>query len=142
MSLNYVDTSVLVAALVRESHTPRAERWLTVGNRDELAISEWTIAEFSSALSMKLRVGSIDIEVRGAALEALSVMTHESLVLFPVTGAHFRAAARYADQHALGLRAPDALHLAIAAAQGATLCTFDKRLAAAGRTLGLATRLI
>ena len=140
--MNYVDTSVLVAAFVSESHTQRAERWLTGGSDQELAISEWTIAEFSSALAMKLRVGSIDIEARTAALEALAILMQQSLIVFPVTGAHFRIAARYADQHALGLRAPDALHLAISSGQSATLCTFDKRLVAAGRALGLAMRLV
>jgi predicted nucleic acid-binding protein len=40
------------------------------------------------------------------------------------------------------LRAADALHLAIAKDIGATLCTFDKRLASAGKALGVSARLI
>jgi predicted nucleic acid-binding protein len=140
--LNYIDTSVLVAALVRETHTRRAERLLTGGSDGDLATSDWTLAEFSSALSIKLRVGGIDMEGRKAALEALAVMLNESIVLLPVERAQFRLAARYADQHQVGLRAPDALHLAVAAERGATLCTLDQRLAAAGKSLGVATRLI
>ena len=142
MSLDYIDTSILVAALAEETHSTRAERWLTSGRRGELAISEWVIAEFSSALSIKLRIGGIDTGARTAALEAFAIMTTQSLTILPVIGAHFRIAARFADQYRFGLRAADALHLAIAGEQGATLCTLDKRLAAAGKALGLAVKLI
>jgi uncharacterized protein len=140
--LKYVDTSVLVAALTSEVNTRRAERWLTTSSRDDFAISEWVVAEFSAALSIKLRIGSIGIEMRHAALEALGVMMAQSFTLLPVVSAHFRTAARFADRHTLGLRAPDALHLAIAAEQSAILCTLDKGLAAAGKALGVATKLI
>lgn len=140
--MNYVDTSVLVAALTLESHTRRAERWLTAGETNDFAISDWVVTEFSSALSIKLRVGSIDMGVRTAALGALGIMITQSLELLPVMSAHFRTAARFADQHRLGLRASDALHIAIAGDHGATLCTLDKRLASGGRMLGVATKLI
>lgn len=140
--MNYVDTSILVAALTTESHTRRAQRWLTTDGTRNVAISEWVIAEFSAALSIKLRIGSIDMEVRRAALEALSTMIAQSLMLLPVTSAHFGAAARFADQHRLGLRAADALHLAVASDKGAILCTLDKRLAAAGMALGVVTSLV
>lgn len=108
----------------------------------DLTVSDWVITEFSAALSIKLRIGSIDLERRSAALEALAIMAVESFALLPVTSAHFRAAARLADQHSLGLRAGDALHLAIASDKGAILCTLDRRLAAAGKALGVATKLI
>lgn len=140
--MNYVDTSVLVAALTTEPHTLRAERFLTAGVTGDLAISEWVIAEFSSALSMKLRIGAIDTEARRSGLEALGIMIAQSLVLLPVMSTHFRTAARFADQHRLGLRAPDALHLAVAAEHGAVLCTLDKRLAGAGKALGVVSKLV
>jgi len=59
-----------------------------------------------------------------------------------VTGGHFRAAAKFLDQHALGLRAGDALHLATASEHGATLYTLDQRLAEAGPVLGVPTQLL
>lgn len=139
--MNYIDTSVIVAALTKEPHTPRAERLLTT-KREAFAISHWTIAEFSSALSIKLRVGSINMERRSAALEAFQVMSTESFILLPITSAHFVSAARLSDRSKQGLRAGDALHLAIAQEEAATLCTLDKRLSAAGKALGVATRLI
>src|SRR3546814_18428066 len=65
----------------------------------------------------------------------------ESFTVLPVTGGQFRAAARFADQHALGLRAGDALHLAVASEHGATVHTLDQRLVAAGPALGVPARL-
>ena len=48
-----------------------------------------------------------------------------------------RAAAKFVDQHALGLRAGDALHLAATSEHGATAHTLDPRLADAGPVLGV-----
>jgi predicted nucleic acid-binding protein len=140
--LDYVDTSVFVAAFVDEGHTRRAEHALTGREDSQLAISDWTITELSSALSLKLRTRSIDARTRGAALDAFAIMIAESLVLLPVERGHFRAAATFSDRHSLNLRSPDALHLAVAVEHGAVLVTLDKRLAAAAKALGVAARLI
>jgi predicted nucleic acid-binding protein len=66
----------------------------------------------------------------------------ESFTVLSVTGGHFRAAAKFVDQHTLGLRAGDALHLATASERGATVHTLDQRLAEAGPALGIATKLV
>jgi len=60
----------------------------------------------------------------------------ESLTVLSVTSGQFRAAPKFVDQHKLGLRAGDVLHLATAADHGAT------RLAAAGPVLGVPTQLL
>lgn len=140
--MNYVDTSVLVAALTKEPHTRSAERWLTSAAGGKLAISDWVLTEFSAALSIKMRVGTISEDRRTAALSAFTILVEESFVIAPITSAHLRTAAWFASDHRLGLRAGDALHLAIANERRATLCTLDKRLAAAGRALKVTTRLI
>ncbi len=49
----------------------------------------------------------------------------------------FHLAATYADRHPLGLRAGDALHLAIASSRGAVLCTLDKRLMRSASEAGI-----
>ena len=71
-----------------------------------------------------------------------TTMSAETFTRLPVSGAQFRTAARFADQHALGLRAGDALHLAICADHGATLCTLDRRLSATGSALGVKAALL
>ena len=132
-----LDTSVLVAALTDEAATARVQRWLGERQPDELAISEWVATEFSAALSIKLRNGQIGPDERAAALAAFVRLSSESLSALSVSAAQFRAAARFADQHKLGLRAGDALHLAIAADHGATIATLDQRLAEAALALGV-----
>jgi uncharacterized protein len=69
-------------------------------------------------------------------------LCHESLAVKPVSREQFRLAARFADQYALGLRAGDALHLAVCAEQGAVLCTLDRRLEEAAAALGSKTALL
>jgi len=66
----------------------------------------------------------------------------ESLTVLPIASRHFRAAAQFTDQHTLGLRAGDALHLARAADAGANLQTLDRKLAEAGPLLGVPTNLL
>ena len=140
--IRYLDTSLLVAALTREAKTETIQVWLGKQKPDELAISEWVTAEFSAALSIKLRTAQIDTGHRADALALFARLSADTLTIVPVQGVHFRTAARFADQYALGLRAGDALHLAIAADQGATLCTLDQLLAEAGSSVGVRTLLL
>lgn len=138
----YVDTSVLVAALTREAETERMQAWLAARRADPLAVSAWTIAEFSAALSIRVRRRDLGPADRAEILAVFSVLCAESFQHLAVTTSDFRAAARFADQYALGLRAGDALHLAIASERGAELATLDQTLAAAGPPLGVKTRLL
>lgn len=140
--MHYVDTSILLAALLNEVHTDLAQRWLGRQAAGQLLISDWVVSEFSAALSVKLRNGEIGLEHRGEALSLFTRLADESFLNLAVSRSDFRVAARFADQHLSGLRAGDALHLAIAANHGASLHTLDKRLAQAGQGLGVSTKLL
>ena len=67
--MEYVDTSILVAALFDETHTDSAQRWLSGQGAGQLAISDWVLTEFSAALSVKLRSGQIEETHRSEALD-------------------------------------------------------------------------
>lgn len=138
-SLFYVDTSVVVAALGNEPSTSSAQDWMAAQSPGALWISDWTITEFSSAQALKLRTGQIQPEHRADCLAEFARLVEESFVVVPVSSANFRTAAHFVDQHQTGLRAGDALHLAVCAQHGARMVTLDRTLAAAAITLGVAT---
>ena len=138
----YIDTSILVAALTNEAATLRMQIWLGEQAAGDLTISEWVATEFSAALSIKIRMGQIEARHRAEALAAFTRLSVYSFGTLPISGAQFRTAARFADQHAFGLRAGDALHLAIAADHGATIVTLDRGLVTAAAALGVSARLV
>ena len=138
----YVDTSVLVAALSNEAATDKAQSWLATQPAGGLLLSDWTATEFSSALSIQLRTGQIDLAQRADSLALFRRLVAESFIIVTIGGTAFQTAARFADQHLLGLRAGEALHLAAASEAGASLCTLDRRLAEAGPELGIPTHLL
>lgn len=135
----YVDTSVIVAALTQEALTARAQIWLSKQMADTLVISPWVVTEVSSALAIKVRAGSLEAAQRAEALAAWKTIQMQSLQVVIVQPSHFEMAARFVDQERLGLRAGDALHLAIAADAGYRLATFDRAMADAGIKLGVPT---
>jgi uncharacterized protein len=138
----YLDTSVLVSALTNEADTAFSQGWLAKQETSELTISDWTVTEFASALSRKVRTGGLGADHRAAALSAFTRLSTESLLVLQVAREDFRAAARYADQTQLNLRAGDALHLAICANRGAKLCTLDRRLGEAAPRVGVESVLL
>ena len=75
----YLDTSLLVAALTNETETERMQRWLGQQAEDDLAISDWVVTEFSSALSIKLRAGHIEPAHRADALAMFARLTTDNL---------------------------------------------------------------
>ena len=138
----YLDTSVLVSAFTNEPRSAAADAWLAAHQGENLAISEWVVAEFSSALSIKVRIGAIDTVQRGAVLAQFTLLVANTFVTLPVATSEFRTAARFCDQSHLNLRAGDALHLAICAEHGATICTLDQRLGQAAPHVGVVSILL
>jgi predicted nucleic acid-binding protein len=138
----YVDTSVVVAALVPEKSTKRVQKWLAEQDAGGLVVSGWVVTEMSSALAMKVRTRDLTLDQRAQVLTLWRRLLEDSFVIEPVSPTDFEVAAIFLDQSDLGLRAGDALHLAVASARGMTVATLDRLLAKAGPKLGVATTLL
>ncbi len=133
----YLDTSVLVAAVSREEATPRLLAWLATVSDRNLAIGDWSLTEVASALSGKLRIGTLDETECMAARAGFSLLKSDQLQLLAVERGDYVAATRMVERQGMVLRAPDALHLAVAARNGAEFATLDRHQNAAARAVGL-----
>lgn len=136
MALHYLDTSVAVPAFVREASTSRVQSFLASLGPHGLAISPWVTAEFASALGLKRRMGSIGAPVHTGALARWRAFADHARSI-DIGRRDFETASRLCERHDLGLRAADALHLAIAMANDCKLVTLDQQLAAAAGELGV-----
>jgi uncharacterized protein len=133
----YIDTSVIIASFTVETSTLAAQSWMANNRAEKLATSPWVKTEFYSALAMKRRLKEISDLTYAAVSRQYARMERDTLWECSVTHAHFEAAAGIVASYELKLRASDALHLAIAADNGASLCTLDQRLFDAGEALGI-----
>ena len=111
--------------------------WIeTSGER--LVVSEWAIAEFSSAAAIKVRTGEVSSAMAKRARERFLDFAQDHCSIAVPQRSEFRRAAELAGDAELKLRAGDALHLAIAEAskvQG-ILC-LDETMGAGAKTIGL-----
>ena len=132
----YLDTSVVVSLFTADDHTEQAETLLMQGH--ELVVSQWVAAEFSSALALQRRQGRISAGDAEQAEQSFDGLLGHEFRLEVVSGPDLVRARKLVVRDGT-LRAPDALHLAIAERLGCALATFDKRLGRAARDLGLET---
>lgn len=132
----YLDTSLLVPFYVQEARTVEAQNWLAGLGSSPLAVSPWSITEFASALGLKHRRGEL-AQADLAKVEAgfRRFVAGRARVVEIVADDFYRAAELCAA--GVGLRAGDALHLAIAERYGLTVCTLDRGMWTAAEALGL-----
>jgi predicted nucleic acid-binding protein len=135
--MEYLDTSVLIAALTPGPATHEVQDWLARQAPDDLCVSDWVITEFHSALSIKVRTGQLDLADRAEVLATFRQLIEESFRVLPVERSDFMNAALFTEQTETGLRAGDALHLAVALSSGARLCALDRTLLDAAPRFGV-----
>ncbi len=133
----YLHTSAVVAALVAEPHSPVVLDWLAAIEPGAVFVSDWSHTEVASALSLKVRTGALSLELRAEAASAWHAMHSHNFPTLAVLQEHFKTAAHFTSQPALGLRAGDALHLAIAREGAHSLVTLDHAMADAALQLGI-----
>jgi predicted nucleic acid-binding protein len=132
----YLDTSFLVPYFVSEESSEKVERFLRGVKGEELALSAWTATEFVSAIGLKVRTRQLDKPAASAALAAFREVAEAYFNWLAVSQGDFKAASVYLEKWDLGLRAGDALHLAVAKSNGVKkLLTLDERMLNAAKAL-------
>lgn len=133
----YFDTSFLVPLVLLEATSEDVAAFFEEPPEEVLAISHWTRVEFSSLLAREVRIGGLQQMAASAADAQFEHLSASFRVILPEID-DFEVAKRYLSRFETGLRAADALHLAVAAnRQARQIYTLDKQLIRAGGILGL-----
>jgi uncharacterized protein len=133
----YLDASVLVALFTNDPFTARADSFLRA-NPSVLIVSDFAAAEFSSVIARHVRAKDITKNDARILFSNFDTWTASTTQRALINGADIIAAEVLLRRLDLALRTPDALNIAIAQRMGATLLTFDKKMAAAARAIGAA----
>ena len=136
----YLDASVLIAVLAEEPASAAVRRFLRTHREDRL-ISDFAAAEVVSAISRLLRMRLLTEEEGSTRLADFDAWRAAASSAADMHAADARLAYAYVRRFDLRLRAPEALHLAIARRLDTTLVTLDRRMAAAAKELGVAVEV-
>jgi predicted nucleic acid-binding protein len=136
----YLDASVILPRVVEEPGSEAVRAYMLTTDEERL-ISDLAGAEVASGLSRMVRMRVMspgDAEQHLGDFEIWRAATASPVDLH---AADARLAYAYVRRFDLALRAPDALHLAIAHRLDATLVTLDRRMARAAAELGIAAEV-
>jgi uncharacterized protein len=133
---HYLDASYLVSLLTREPSSDRAAAF-AAQNPDPPIASDLAAAEFASAISRRVRMRELTRRQGRFALATFDYWAADSVRWVEVSPADIAMATSALRRLDLVLRTADAIHIAVAQRLGATLVTFDQRMAEAARVLGL-----
>ena len=131
----YLDASVLVALFTNDPLTARAETFLRA-NPLVLIVSDFAAAEFSSVIARHVRTKDIIKDDARTVFANFDTWTARTTQRARISAADIITAEVFLRRLDLALRTPDAINIAMAQRMGATLVTFDKKMAAAARFIG------
>lgn len=133
----YADTCILLSLFIRDSGTRAALDWLDKAGTRPVFASHWTVTEFISAVGIMARRGDISAQLHRESIAGFRRFCAGRLRLEAPVAADYERAAIWLENYPSGLRAGDALHLALCARLGTRLCTADATLVRAAEALGL-----
>jgi uncharacterized protein len=134
----YFDTSFMVPLILPEASSRRIQRFVRRSRTTPLAISHWTRVEFSSLLARDVRMGLLVPSTASKADEEFEAIAAETFVVLLPTADDFDLCKQFLGRFDSGLRAGDALHLAVATNHRASgFYSLDRKLLKAGRKMGL-----
>jgi predicted nucleic acid-binding protein len=133
----YFDTSFLAPLVVSEATSESITVFFDTLDDAERATSQWTRVECASLIARILRMDQIDTLTASQYAAQFDELITSAFKVFLPEADDFDRARRLLAVANTGLRAGDALHLAIAANRNAgRIYTLDKGFVRAGRLLG------
>ena len=133
----YLDASIILPMLVKEPESVTVDAFLS-GIEQEPWVSDFAAVEVASALSRLIRTGRLEASNGAACLSDFDVWRAAMTRPVEIHAEDVRLAGAYVRRFDLALRAPDALHIAVARRLDVALVTLDRRMVAAARELGVA----
>ena len=124
----YLDASILVALLQDEAGSDAAVRYVT-DISTPMIVSDFARGEVTSAISRRFRTGEIELDKARELLGAMDEWIATAAEAIPTEASDIRLADQFVRRLLLGVRMPDAIHLAAAQARDLTVVTFDKHMA-------------
>lgn len=136
----YFDTSILVPLYLESPVSPLARRVIadsTDNERIPATLSELTKLEFVSTVAKHVRTRQIDEPAARDILSSFEWHCLHSFAIRAVRSADYEMAQHWIRRLNTSLRTMDALHMAVAVANGRTLVTADRQLADAAKVFGV-----
>lgn len=134
--LHYLDTSVVVALLLRDAHSTKANAWL-LRAMPAMLLSDFCAVEFAALVSRRVRMGTLAHDNAARTLEEFDRWRSDVVQSLHCAPEHIAQAEQAVRDFETKLNAADAVHLAVAKRIGVTLATFDARLAEAAARHGV-----
>lgn len=130
----YLDASVVGPLFIQEARSSDARAIITGA---ELLASPLTSAETSSLVARRVRENFLLAEEAVKIFGRMDQWFVTTTAWTAIEASDWATAMAYVRTVDLALRTPDAIHVAIAQRVGASLATFDRKLAASAAALGV-----
>ena len=132
----YLDASVIVALFTDDPFTDRAATVLA-SKADAVIVSDFAALEFSSVVARFVRMRSITEEQARTVLLDFDSWSERACQRVGTNGEIISRAEAFVRRRDTSLRAADAINIALAESLHASLMTFDEKMSAAARVLGV-----
>lgn len=139
----YLDTSFVTPLFRVEPSSGKVADFVLRQATGTLAVSKWTGVEFASMVSRSVRMGGLSANAGRNLLAVFDATIALSLVVLVPNSDDFDLAQEYVAHFPTQLRAPDALHLALAHNNGMEfVATLDEGMLTAAKKLKIPAKRV
>ncbi len=138
----YLDTGRLAGLLIEADIFASRATTAFADTPETLIVSDFAATEFASVVARGTRMNQITESKALTIFDSFDTWLYLYPESVPADPADIQAAAAIIRRLDLNIRAPDAIHLAIARRIGASIVTFDHRMADNAPALGIAVAAV